>query len=320
MISAVIPCYNAAAYIGETIRSVLAQTQVPDEILVVDDGSTDGSFDVASQFGHPVRVIRQPNAGECAARNRGLDEVRGGWVAFLDADDVWEPTKIERQAEAVRGRDDVICAHTGYYLFGPEVKGGRQVAAVPPQVQTGEYEAETLLIHPLIQPSTSMVRRDAAPRFPVGVRQGGDMLFFTELALAGRGRFLYVPGELTGYRMHPAQVTREGGAWVAHFRYRFHWVDQAEARLGAARCDGLRRLLRKQVLEWLSLARWNRQWARYGALRAYAATLEWGARPPRELSERLYPPFVYRIKDLLDCSPLGWLRPAPPKRDALLPH
>lgn len=315
MISVVIPCYNAAAFLPETIQSVLAQTLLPCEVLVVDDGSSDRSAEVAASFGGIVRVIRQQNAGECAARNRGLEESRGDWVAFLDADDIWEPTKLEKQLEMASRFPETILVHTGYYLFGKGWTSPRQLPDTPPAVQQARYEVETLLIHPLILPSSSMVRRDVKPRFPVGVRQGGDMLFFTELALANQGRFTYVVEPLAGYRMHPSQVTREGDAWVSHFRNRFRWIEQAEPRLGTPRAESLRKLLRQQVIEWLNLARWNRQWKRYQVLKEYAATLDWNSTPPRELTERLYPRFIYTIKDWVDGVFRGCSRPHQPKLD-----
>src|SRR5262245_20179101 len=117
-VSVVIPCYNAGRFLKETLESILAQTRPALEVIVVDDGSTDDSAAVAGAFGPPVRVLRQSNQGESVARNRGLDEARGDWVAFLDADDVWAPDKLERQLAAVEGSPGVACCHTGFYLFG----------------------------------------------------------------------------------------------------------------------------------------------------------------------------------------------------------
>ena len=97
-ISVVIPTYNSAAYLPEAIESALAQTLPPLEVIVVDDGSTDGTDVVAARFVGRVRWIRQENAGVSAARNRGIAESTGDWIAFLDADDTWLPTKLERQA------------------------------------------------------------------------------------------------------------------------------------------------------------------------------------------------------------------------------
>ena len=94
-VSVVIPTYNRAHWLGYAIRSALQQSHPPLEILVVDDGSTDDTRELCAQLGPPVRHIPQEHAGAAVARNRGLHEVRGDYVAFLDSDDLWEPRKLE---------------------------------------------------------------------------------------------------------------------------------------------------------------------------------------------------------------------------------
>src|SRR5436305_1029668 len=89
MISVIIPVYNGERYLGEAIESVLAQSYHWLEIILVDDGSTDGSATVAKQFSPAVQVVRQPNLGAGAARNRGIALAQGEFLAFLDADDLW---------------------------------------------------------------------------------------------------------------------------------------------------------------------------------------------------------------------------------------
>lgn len=96
-ISVVIAAYNAEAVLRRAIESVLAQTLLPNEILVVDDGSTDGTGRVAEQFGDRVRTIRQENQGASAARNAGIRAASGEWIAFLDADDEWLPHRLALQ-------------------------------------------------------------------------------------------------------------------------------------------------------------------------------------------------------------------------------
>jgi hypothetical protein len=95
-ISVVIPAFNAAEFIGETIESVLAQTYEVSEIIVVDDGSTDQTAEVASKF-PKTRVIRRPNGGQGAARNTGIQAALSEWIAFLDHDDIWHARKTESQ-------------------------------------------------------------------------------------------------------------------------------------------------------------------------------------------------------------------------------
>ncbi|MGH8558757.1 MAG: glycosyltransferase, partial [Methylococcales bacterium] len=93
LISVIIPAYNAAKYLVESINSVVTQSYSPFEIIVVDDGSKDATAQIAAQFGTQIRYFRQDNAGAGAARNRGVEMAHGHWLAFLDADDVWEPDK-----------------------------------------------------------------------------------------------------------------------------------------------------------------------------------------------------------------------------------
>lgn len=95
LVSAILPAYNAERYIGEAIASVFRQTHRPIEVIVVDDGSTDGTAAVAEAYGDKVRVIRQKNTGQAIARNVGLAAARGDFVAFLDADDVWTDDHLE---------------------------------------------------------------------------------------------------------------------------------------------------------------------------------------------------------------------------------
>jgi glycosyltransferase involved in cell wall biosynthesis len=99
MISVVIPAYNAAKHVADSVASAFRQTLQPLEVLVIDDGSSDGTAEAAEKAG--ARVIRQKNMGVSAARNRGITEARGEWIAFLDADDRWLPDKLQKQASAL---------------------------------------------------------------------------------------------------------------------------------------------------------------------------------------------------------------------------
>ncbi len=107
-ISVVIPAFNNEKYIARAIGSVLAQTRPADEIIVVDDGSTDGTANEVRTFGDTVRLIRQKNGGASAARNAGVLAAAGEWIAFLDADDEWLPNKLELQVEHLRRHPDLM--------------------------------------------------------------------------------------------------------------------------------------------------------------------------------------------------------------------
>lgn len=97
LVSVVIPTFNRAVVVGRAVESVLQQTYRPLEVIVVDDGSTDGTSDVLKAYGNAIVYICQDNAGPAAARNHGIHKSRGDLVAFLDSDDVWLATKLERQ-------------------------------------------------------------------------------------------------------------------------------------------------------------------------------------------------------------------------------
>ena len=114
-VSVVIPACNAAAFVREAIDSALAQTHPDIEVIAIDDGSTDGTPAILAAYGDRIRVHRQPNTGVGAARNSGVRLATGEWVAFLDADDVWTPRKIEVQLNAVA---DGAWVYSNRFNFG----------------------------------------------------------------------------------------------------------------------------------------------------------------------------------------------------------
>src|SRR4051794_31702052 len=106
-VSVVIAAYNAQAYIAEAIESVLGQTVAPDEVIVVDDGSSDGTRGILDRFGKRIMALGQANSGQAVAVNRGLALARGELIGFCDADDLWSPRKLELQL-ALLDRDGGI--------------------------------------------------------------------------------------------------------------------------------------------------------------------------------------------------------------------
>lgn len=106
-ISCIVPVYNGAAYIGEALNSILGQTLRPFEVIVVDDGSTDSTAEIVAEYHQTVSYVYQENAGPAAARNRGIALARGDFLAFLDADDVWHPEKLARQASRFQAVPDL---------------------------------------------------------------------------------------------------------------------------------------------------------------------------------------------------------------------
>ena len=141
LISIVMPCYNAEAYVARGVASALAQTYRNIELIAVDNGSTDRTVDILASLDDPrLKVIAQPKRGVSAARNRGLDEVSGEFVAFLDADDTWRADCLELLYSALKQAPDAVLAYCGWQNVG--LAGGKGNPFIPP-----DYEAEGKLEH-----------------------------------------------------------------------------------------------------------------------------------------------------------------------------
>ena len=120
--SVVIPAFNVEGCIADALDSVLAQRRLPDEVIVVDDGSTDGTAAIIGQYHPGVRYVSQHNAGPSAARNHGIKAATGEWIAFLDSDDVWLPDKLAAELDILRRNPDLVWVCSNHYLqvFGEE--------------------------------------------------------------------------------------------------------------------------------------------------------------------------------------------------------
>ena len=133
LITVIIGAYNAERYLGEAIESVLAQTHPNVELIVVDDGSTDRTGEIAESYGEPVRCIRQPNGGMAASRNRAIPEARGEYLAFLDADDRFPPDKLERQLAVLEAQPelDIVYGHVTEFLSPDLDEAARALLRAP---------------------------------------------------------------------------------------------------------------------------------------------------------------------------------------------
>ena len=116
-ISVVIPTYNCGALIPEALDSIFAQTFTDFEVIVVDDGSTDNTRDVVSRYREDIRYIYQNNKGVSAARNAGIKEARGQYIAFLDADDLWLPEKLASQMRVMTQSDAIGIVACGLFCI-----------------------------------------------------------------------------------------------------------------------------------------------------------------------------------------------------------
>src|SRR5438477_8352790 len=114
LVSVVIPTFNSADYLVQAIQSVLAQTYQDFEIIVVDDASTDNTNGVLQSFADRICYVRQDRGGPSAARNRGILQARGELIAFLDADDLWRPTKLARQVDYLKCHPQACLVYTDF--------------------------------------------------------------------------------------------------------------------------------------------------------------------------------------------------------------
>ena len=144
-VSVVIPCYNSATYLREVIASAVNQTTRPAEIIVIDDGSSDDSAEVAAAFGDLVRVFRQPNSGANGARNLGIRQSRGAFVATLDADDLWPLDSLAIRLRALDERADAGFAYGEIeHFFSPELPEDRRSCFDLPPVIAGRLSGSIL--------------------------------------------------------------------------------------------------------------------------------------------------------------------------------
>src|SRR5438105_4238356 len=215
-VSVIIPFYNAARFVRETLESVFAQIFRDFEIVCVDDGSTDDSLaiiaDAASAHGQAVRVVRGPRGGNPMAKNRGAGEARGQYLAFLDADDLWYPRKLQQQAEVLEKNPQAVLVHCD---FDEIDEAGhllrRCLAAIAQQASRKDPWVQLIGPYPWILPSVMMVRRTAFERI------GGfdPTLWYNEeadlcLRLRSLGEFVFLEDAGTAKRVHPASMSREG--------------------------------------------------------------------------------------------------------------
>jgi glycosyltransferase involved in cell wall biosynthesis len=213
LVSIIIPVYNAQPYLAGTIESALKQTYALKEIIIVDDDSTDGSYELAKCFEcDQVKVLRQPNAGAAVARNNGLTDAKGDYIQFLDAGDLLDSRKIEEQVLALNGSQDKI-AVCNYVQFTNEAE--LKQAVYPDQssfIYSSNNPVDFLVnlwggngAYNFIQTNCWLVPRAL-------IEKGGnwrtyrcpddDGEFFARMVLASEG-IVYVPGVYNYYRMGP---------------------------------------------------------------------------------------------------------------------
>lgn len=277
-VSVIIPLYNKRAYVQRTLESVLAQTYTDYEVIVVDDGSTDDSGEVVERLiGGKAdwHILHQQNAGVAAARNAGVAASKGEFLAFLDADDWWAPTYLERMMNLITHYPEAGLYACNYWY----VKTGKTHVAL--DIPTGYFNYPKTYLEQKSMPvwtgAAMMPRRvfDEMGGFPVGIKLGEDFLLWSKVALRYQVAFLNEP--LAYYNNDiPANLraTRNLHAPEAHMLfYMEHLRDAEQTDLEwKALCDWLRvtglleywvhKSYHNQAAEELKKVDWSKQSAK----------------------------------------------------------
>ena len=212
LVSVLIPAYNAQGTLRETVQSALAGTYPNVEIVIVDDGSTDGTTQIASTLSADprVRVFRQSNRGLPGALNAALAAAQGDFVARLDADDLWHPTKLAKQIALARQKDAPDFIYTFYRYIDAE---GRVLFDGPPQ-RFPPNALRRSIYETLIGTGSSMLMRrttmEALGGFDETFRNSEDLLF--QVKTAAKHRIGFAPEYLVGYRLHPRSLSQDASA------------------------------------------------------------------------------------------------------------
>jgi glycosyltransferase involved in cell wall biosynthesis len=283
-VSVVIPTYNRAAKVGNAIASVLAQT-VPDlEVIIVDDGSSDDTGKIlAETFGDRIRYYAQANQGASAARNKGIEEARAEWIAFLDSDDLWEKEKLEWQFKALeRFGPECLGCYTDTRLFNhPETRTLFELAeeSYKHEGMMGvNPDVLRLLVRPggagmVVHLSSLLARTDVVRKtggFNSQLLYSEDSEFMFRLAMLTG--FCYVNRPLIRFDRAPVEI-RHVGVSSEWNKFEF-WLRNSQLRLeGLLRVsECLPRKIRKVVRERLSTvhsgwANWYLETGQYGKAR-----------------------------------------------------
>ncbi len=207
LISVIMPCFNAERYLREAVDCVLKQTYPNIELIIVDDGSTDGSVEILQSYEGRIKVLRQANQGPYPARNYGASHATGEFIAFLDADDWWSPDCLEKLHAALETNSDCAVAYCGWQNVG--LTGGRGEPYVPPDYELEDKAVRFLRAAAPWPIHAALVRRkafDEVGGFDVHMPTCMDYDLWLKIAV-GR-RIKLVPAVMAFYRHHNSgQIT-----------------------------------------------------------------------------------------------------------------
>lgn len=245
LVSVVIPTYNAVTFLAATLDSVLAQTYPNLDIIVVDDGSTDATPRLLDSYGDRIRVLRQANAGQAAARNYGAHEAKGEMLAFLDSDDLWDPDKIARQVALLARFTEALAVYCDHRAIDDQGTPIASTGALAHPRPSGDILRALLLGPCIVTPGLVLLRRhafDASGGFDEATLMRGHEDYALWLRLATQGSFIYSPDTLVSYRRHNQQGTKQKHYEKRMAHARLHAMMAIRDAVRASGNKGLKRL------------------------------------------------------------------------------
>jgi glycosyltransferase involved in cell wall biosynthesis len=209
LISVIIPTYNSAKYLPETLESVLKQTFKDFEIIVVDDGSSDHTPDVIKPYLDRVKYVQKSNGGPASARNLGLTHAKGEFVAFLDADDIWNSKKLEQQIKIMQSMPEVGIVHTGVQVI--DADGQEVLLNHKDRKDSKTYSFMDLFNKNKIATSSVLVRAECFKK--VGAFDENPEIISLEdydlwLRIAAQYKIYFLAEPLLEYRIHNQGISQ----------------------------------------------------------------------------------------------------------------
>ena len=255
-VSVIIPTYNCESYIAETLNSVLHQSFKDLEIIVVDDGSTDHTPQIAASYGPPVRLISQANSGVCKARNRGIREAAGRYLCLMDHDDYWVPSKLKLQLEVMDRYPETGLVYSTFIWWFSDRDGkfplpeSYQAESSPTGIDE-EYSGwvyHLLLLDCWVLTSSALIRADVFAKcglFDESLPYSEDWDLW--LRVSREYAFIKLNEPLTLYRQHVSQ----GNLVTRDIDYRTELLTRAAAKWGLCSPDG-RSITRQEFKQTIS--------------------------------------------------------------------
>jgi len=205
-VSVIIPTYNRANLISETIDSVLDQTYKDYEIIVIDDGSTDNTQEVLSLYGERIKIIQQNNQGQGPARNTGIKSSRGEWIAFLDSDDLWKPNKLKEQVDFLKNKPNLAWVYSDAEVF--EDTTGLMLYSFGERQRLYEGDIlEKLLIQDFIPSPTPLINKKVFEHVGYFLNYESAQDWDMWIRIAEYYPIGLISESLALYRKHPGNIT-----------------------------------------------------------------------------------------------------------------